>query len=716
MKAAKTIVAALLIAGVPLLARAEPHIAGTPDFELDMVVRTQGQSTLYWGMALAGLGSILCWNLGVLLWRRKADDPRRVLATFVANMREMIDNVPRPVFIRDHEGRLVACNNSYLDFLAMDLNQVLGKPITELQLMPLSESRQYHEHYLRVVREGVPLIGSGSLVAPYGETLALFYWIFPCFNARGRAVGVIAGWVDVSDREQLMIQLKASQKEADDANNAKTLFLATMSHEIRTPMNAVLGMLEMASKRAEQGIIDRVSLDIASSAANSLVDLLGDILDIVRIESGQLTLAPKRANLYDEVLKVARIFDGVAQQKFLELQIDLDPQADCEVLVDAMRVKQVLSNLLSNAIKFTVRGQVRFFLRCTPVVDGSELDLTLSVIDTGIGISPEDQALLFSPFTQVGQPAEAMRTGSGLGLAISRTLCEMMGGRLTLSSELGRGTRIDVSLRLPVLENLAPTTHDSVSPVLRAKRLSVLVVDDYPANRLLLSQQLTYLGHDVADAEDGAHGLRAWRQGTYDVVITDSHMPIMNGYELSRAIRDEEQRKGSKPCVIVGLTANAQPEEKQRCLNAGMDDCLFKPIRLRELSARMSIIEPLAHPHEAPLAMVGQGINLDLTSLIQLARGDEDSVSTITKNLALSLEEDMCVLMQCYANMDIEGLATLAHRIKGGGRIVGAQNVLIRCAQLETACEEAEPGEVTAATLALEQAMLALKAALIALP
>lgn len=113
MKAAKTIVAALLIAGVPLLARAEPHIAGTPDFELDMVVRTQGQSTLYWGMALAGLGSILCWNLGVLLWRRKADDPRRVLATFVANMREMIDNVPRPVFIRDHEGRLVACNNSF---------------------------------------------------------------------------------------------------------------------------------------------------------------------------------------------------------------------------------------------------------------------------------------------------------------------------------------------------------------------------------------------------------------------------------------------------------------------------------------------------------------------------------------------------------------------------------------------------------------------------
>jgi two-component system sensor histidine kinase EvgS len=446
-----------------------------------------------------------------------------------------------------------------------------------------------------------------------------------------------------------------------------------------------------------------------------MVDLLGDILDIVRIESGHLMLAPKRANLRDEVGKVARICDGAAQKKFLELQIDIDPQADCEVMVDALRLKQVVSNLLSNAIKFTVEGHVRFTLRCVPVADGSELDLALSVVDTGIGISREDQALLFNPFTQVGQPAEEMRTGSGLGLAISRKLCEMMGGRLTLTSELGRGTRIDVALRLPILESLGPPTLDTIAPVVRAKRLSVLVVDDYPANRLLLSQQLTYLGHDVADAEDGAHGLRAWRQGAYDVVITVSHMPIMNGYELARAIRDEEQRQGSKSCVIVGLTANAQPEEKQRCLNAGMDDCLFKPIRLGELGARMTIVEPLIHSNEAPIAMVGQGINLDLASLIQLARGDEDSVNTITKNLALSLEEDMRMLMQCHANMDVEGLAMLAHRIKGGSRIVGAQNVLIRCTQLEAACEEAEPAQVTAAALALEQAMISLKAGLNAL-
>lgn len=356
------------------------------------------------------------------------------------------------------------------------------------------------------MRERVPEIGGGILVAPYGDTVAIFHWIFPCFDRRGRAIGIMAGWIDVSDRQQLLDQLKVSQRAAEEANKAKTTFLATMSHEIRTPMNAVLGMLEMASKRAEQGIVDRVSLDVASSAADGLVHLLGDILDIVRIESGHLALTPQRVNLRDLAQSMARIFDGVAQEKFLQFKVELDSRADCEVWVDALRLKQILSNLLSNAIKFTIKGEVCFSLRCAPVAGSAEVDLTLDVVDSGIGISEEDQARLFSPFTQVGSHGESMRTGSGLGLAITRTLCEMMGGQLTLTSALGKGTHIEVVLRLPVLETRCVSARQTVVPVARAKRLNVLVIDDFPANRLLLSQQLTYLGHDVSDAADGALG------------------------------------------------------------------------------------------------------------------------------------------------------------------------------------------------------------------
>lgn len=716
MKALAGYIASLFIIAVSWQAQAENELpADAPDFKVDMMLQAHGMSSLYWGMLLSGLVSIACWQGALLLWRRHYDNPARALAAHVAKMREMIDNTPQPIFIRDIEGRLVACNASFLDFLSLDLSQLQGKKITELKHMAPEHACQYHEFYLKVMRERVPEVGGGVLVAPYRGTVAIFHWIFPCFDRRGRAIGIMAGWIDVSDRQQLLDQLKASQQEAEEANKAKTTFLATMSHEIRTPMNAVLGMLEMASKRAEQGIIDRVSLDVASSAANGLVDLLGDILDIVRIESGHLTLSPDRANLRDLSQSVARIFEGVAHQKFLQLRVELDPECDCEVLVDSLRLKQILSNLLSNAIKFTAKGEVYFSLRCDSVEDGTEINLRLSVVDTGTGISEEDQARLFSPFTQVGSHADSMRTGSGLGLTITRTLCEMMGGRLTLTSALGEGTAVEVNLCLRVLEPLGASAAEMVAPVARAKRLNVLVIDDFPANRLLLSQQLNYLGHDVSDSQDGALGLRAWRQGTFDVVITDSHMPVMNGYELARAIRDEEQRLGAERCVIVGLTANAQPEEKQRCLSAGMDDCLFKPISLRDLSRRLSVIEPLAQLSEVPLALVGQGHDIDLTSLNQLARGDQESVNSIIKDLVLSLDEDLQVLARRHTAMDREGLAELAHRIKGGGRIVGAQNVLISCARLEAACANADAAPLIGAVEALQQAMASLKTALIEL-
>ncbi|SUD30584.1 putative two-component system sensor kinase [Pseudomonas fluorescens] len=665
----RALLIATLLACLPSGGQAESstHGALSPhEFDLSLKVHTDANAAFYWGMGLTSLLSIACWHAALLIWRRRKQDGNRLLAAQVASMRPMLESTPHPVFIRDAQGRLVACNETYLTFVSTGLDQLLGKKVTEGNLMAPEEAEQYHAFYLKVMRNRVPEIGGGILVAPFGQTVAIFHWIFPCLDAQGNAIGVMAGWIDVSDRQQLVDQLKASQKEAEDANKAKTTFLATMSHEIRTPMNAVLGMLEMASKRAEQGIVDQVSLDVASSAANGLVDLIGDILDIVRIESGQLSLTPVRANLQDLARSVARIFDGVAQQKLLDLRVELDSRADCDVWVDALRLKQVLSNLLSNAIKFTVSGEVRLSLRCVAVAQGKELDLIFNVMDTGIGISQDDQARLFSPFSQVGSPVDSMRTGSGLGLTITRTLCEMMNGQLSLTSSLGNGTDVSVALRLPILEPIASLPEPAVEPVLPARCLRVLVVDDYPANRVLLSQQLTYLGHDVSDAEDGAHGLRGWRKGDFDVVISDCHMPIMNGYELATAIRAEEVRLQLQRCLIIGLTANALPGEKQRCLDAGMDDCLFKPISLRDLSERLLLAHPLTLASDRQAARVGQGQTLDLGTLRQLAKGDEQAVGTLVRGLADSLDSDSERLVERHAAGDLKALAELAHRVKGG--------------------------------------------------
>ena len=503
------------------------------------------------------------------------------------------------------------------------------------------------------------------------------------------------GWAIYLRR--LLEQVREAKASADDANRAKTTFLATMSHEIRTPMNAVIGMLELALKKADQGVMDRPAIEVAWGAARGLLDLIGDILDIARIESGKLSLVPARANLRELIEAVARIFDGLARQKQLRLDLDLDAASDQDVLIDPLRFKQILSNVLSNAIKFTEQGHVRLSLRAEPGAEDRWLVIRLLVEDTGPGISEQDQRRLFNPFTQVGDHAQGARGGSGLGLVISRTLCEMMGGTLVLTSVPGQGTQVEIRLALPLLEALphVPAAEAVTTP---GQLLKILIVDDHPANRLLLCQQIRYLGHPVQQAEDGLQGLRAWRDEHFDAVITDCNMPLMSGYELTRAIRAEERASGLSPTVILGFTANAQPEEKARCIEAGMDDCLFKPISLQQLNARLVLITP---HRDCPATAV----DFDLTYLEQLAGGDRLSIHKLLMELVASNAMDQARLLDLSARHDVPGLADLAHRIKGGARIIQAEPLVMVCEALESACREGVNAVITESVEAVCRAM-----------
>ncbi|QQZ39515.1 transporter substrate-binding domain-containing protein [Pseudomonas sp. SK3(2021)] len=661
------------------------------------------------GFALTAvlLSLALGWILYLRGLIRKREAAERALSEQMSFMRVLIDGLPHPIYVRDRETRMLLCNSRYLEISGRRHEEIIGTRPSEGLGIEEQYSLAFEQQYQEVMAAGKELLRDCQLMLPDGRTITAYHWILPFRDNAGEVKGIIAGWIDISEREQLLGELKEAKREAENANRAKTTFLATMSHEIRTPMNAVVGMLELAMKRADHGILDRFAIEVASGAARGMLDLIGDILDVVRIESGRLTLNPQRTAFKDLVESVVRVFDGLARQKQLALVLEFDEQADREVLIDPLRLKQVLSNLLSNAIKFTSVGQVLVSVEARLDEAGESLGIRLLVRDTGIGISAEDQLKLFAPFSQAGADSQSTSGGSGLGLMISRTLCSMMQGQLNLTSVPGLGTQTEVLLDLPILPAL-PTDKPAPAEVQPGKVLSVLVVDDYPANRMLLSQQLNYLGHNVQDEQDGAHGLRSWRNHHFDVVITDCNMPVMNGYDLAKAIRAEEELSNATPCLILGFTANAQPEEIDRCLAAGMDDCLFKPIGMKDLMARLSKVESAFE--QAPEAddLTPSDDDIDLGSLEQLTCGDRASINSLLQDLASSNEEDLLRLLKLFSQNDLVGLGDLAHRVKGGARIIKAKRLIQCCEQLQNDCNGLDGVRLTQSVDALHEAMEAL--------
>nr|WP_243852855.1 ATP-binding protein [Sphingomonas naasensis] len=486
-------------------------------------------------------------------------------------------------------------------------------------------------------------------------------------DATGAPVEVIASLRDVSKRKRLEFELEGARARAEAAASAKSSFLANMSHEIRTPMNGVLGFADLLLNSGLTEQQQRYAQLIADSG-KAMMRLLNDILDISKIEAGQMQIAPERVDFRHALRNCVKLIEPAAAQKGLRLRFDVEPELPIFVVIDGLRLRQIVLNLLGNAVKFTERGSVS--LEAKRGWHNGRANIEITVADTGIGIAADRQSAIFEQFVQAEGSTARRFGGTGLGLSISNQLATLMGGTLDLASEEGTGTSF--TLRVPLV--LADASDmDAVAAEQRddqpERPLRILLAEDHDVNQKLMEAMLARLGHESVTVADGSQALHAAIAASrsdkaFDLVLMDMQMPVMDGLEATRAIRAAGLSNRTLP--ILALTANAYADDIAACLAAGMQAHLAKPIQLAELATvirRWTRIEPAQPEAPAPTAPA-RPAEPSLISPALRARYDarKEEVAVCAERLAAA---------DTVSDDDAVELGELLHKLAGSAGMFG---------------------------------------------
>lgn len=653
----------------------------------------------------------------------------------------LLDQVPLGVCVLQPQLIVLFWNRCLEEWTKIPRDQILGKAITEY--FPHFNQPQYANRLQQIFQGGPPTIFSSQLhkhiipaPLPQGK-LRIQHTTVTCVPALDTDnFYALLSIQDVTDVTYQIQEYRSLRDAALEAVRIKSQFLANMSHEIRTPMNGVLGMAELVLKTdltPQQHEFARVIYN----SANHLLTIINDILDFSKLEAGEMHLQSLNFDLKDCLQTVIDVLSSQAEVKGLELIAAIDRQVPKKLQGDPVRLRQILLNLIANGIKFTDVGKVmvqvsslgeeKVGVENRDYNSPSSVRLLFSVQDTGIGISSNGQKKLFQSFTQVDASTTREYGGTGLGLAICKQLVEMMGGEIGVESETGKGSTFWFTAKFnqsisssqeylldstPQKQNITIASTDEQRLV---DKLKILVAEDNVVNQQVIVNQLNILGHEADCADNGSEALAMLSKQNYDLVLMDCQMPVLDGYTATQELRRIE---GNSHTVVIALTANAMPADRNQCLAAGMDDYISKPVSLDALAAilerwttkqrvdkQLPVHRELGDDltitnYHAPITNIDTTrskdvtistnleIPVDLRRLNQIMRGNQARQRRLLEIYIQNTQTELEEIKNAIATSDCLKLEQKGHRLKGSSANVGVTYIATVAAELELCAQQ----------------------------
>ena len=603
---------------------------------------------------------------------------------------ELFETLQEGVYFCDREGTLLDVNPAMVRLLGYsDRDELvgtnIGKHYFDMPLDPFPERKQT-DHSASLTREITLRRKDGTPIICIDNSNAVG-------DAFGRMIRHQGTLVDITVRKRSEAELQKAKEAAEAANSAKSAFLAHMSHEIRTPMNAVIGMTELALD-TDLTLEQREYLTMARESGKSLLRLINDILDFSKIEAGKLELDSTDFSLRHGINDMAKILGVRARQKGLELSLHIPPEVPDALLGDPGRLRQVLSNLVDNAIKFTERGAVDLTIE---KISQSEEDVRLhfSVEDSGIGIPPEKRQLIFEAFAQADNSTTRKYGGTGLGLSISSRLVRLMSGNIWVESESNRGSAFHFTARFGLQKQPAQKMYlqgaDSDSALLASHRpdregrleLRILLVEDNTINQILAQRLVHKRGDQIVVTNNGREALAVLERERFDLILMDVQMPEMSGIEVTAAIRRKEKDTGGH-IPIIATTASAMKEDRERCLDAGMDAYISKPIERDVLFETIDMLTGYskeAKPDEAETRTFDPVF--DVSAVLDSLDGDSELLREVAGIFLVQSTKHMEKIRGAISDQDPKVLERAAHALKGSAANLLAQGVVEAASKLE---------------------------------